>query len=358
MALLSSSKYIWHGALIWLLCNAFSCTSRADTQHQAAADVELPVRITLADSARAAAEILDDDLQGFFERITLIDMAIQMKKPIGLNETRQTRLPEYKAFLASDVADFSEAEARQIEHVTRRALSDVMHYLSARALPSELILVKTKGNHYGAGVWYTREECIIIPADALERGQEEELYSVLLHEIFHVWSRYHRPQRDSLYALIGFRHWGELPVELPQELSTQLLLNPDGLDGGYYITLQGEEGSPLFAMPFIYTRSKNFSPGRPDFFSYLSFDLFPAEAGSDRVRVRARPDGSSPIDLRQHPEFFQQITNNTQYIIHPDEIMADNFMFLVMTEKDPDMRERFQPDGKGLLLRMKHFFTE
>ncbi len=356
MTLLSSSTCLCIGALMWLACSAFACTSPPDQPHHTAAEAELPVQVTVADSARAAIEILDDDMQGFFDRITLIDMAIQMKKPIGLNETRQMRLPQYKAFLASDVADFSEAEARLIQAVTQRALADLMHYLSPRALPAELILIKTKGKHYGAGVWYTREECIIIPADALERGQEEELYTVMLHEIFHVWSRYHRPQRDSLYALIGFRAWEELPIELPQVLAKQLLLNPDGLEAGYYITLQDEEGQPLFAMPFIYTRSKNFSPGKPDFFSYLSFDLFPAEVGPDRIRVRALPDGSSPIDLRQHPEFFQQITRNTQYIIHPDEILADNFMFLVLTEKDPEMRAQFPPDGKGLLLQMKRFF--
>ncbi len=340
---------------LWLMTSAFSCKEEPATS-EAEAMPELPVRLTLADSATAAREILDDDLQHFFERITLIDMAIQMKQPIGLGETRSDRLPRYRAYLAADVADFSEAEARQIEQVTRKALADIARYLSAKALPDELILVKTKGNHYGAGVWYTREECIVIPADALERGEEEELYTVMLHEIFHVWSRYHKPQRDSLYAMIGFKSWGDKALDLPESLARQLLLNPDGLDAGYYITLQDENSTPLPAIPFIYTRSKNFSPGKPDFFSYLAFDLFPAIDAGERVVVRANEDGTSPIDLRQHPEFFRQITQNTQYIIHPDEIMADNFMFLVMTEKQPEMLEQFQPDGKGLLLKMKEFF--
>ncbi len=345
------------GLACWLMVSAFACTEET-TQTGSDAAAEVPVRLTIADSATAAREILDDDLQGFFDRITLIDMAIQMKQPIGLGETRADRLPQYRAYLATDVTDFAEAEARQIEKVTRQALADIARYLSPRALPDELILVKTKGNHYGAGVWYTREECIVIPADALARGEEEELYTVMLHEIFHVWSRYHQPQRDSLYAMIGFESWGDKALDLPEPLARQLLLNPDGLDASYYITLQDDNGMPLPAMPFIYTRSKNFSPGKPDFFSYLSFDLFPAIDAGERVVVRANEDGTSPIDLRQHPEFFQQITQNTQYIIHPDEIMADNFMFLVMTEKNPEMLEQFQPDGKGLLMKMKAFFQK
>ncbi len=331
-----------------------SCTPSA-SDRVPDAEVVLPVYTSIADSALAAREILDDDLQGFFERITLIDMAIQMKQPIGLGETREDRLPAYRQYLAQDVADFTEQEAQLVAQVLHKALADIYTYLSAKALPDTLILIKTKGNHYGSGTWYTREECIIIPADALTQD-EAALYSVMLHEIFHVWSRYHPAQRDSLYQLIGFKRWGAKTIVYSPVLAPQLLLNPDGLEPHYYIELLNENGQTFPATPIIYTRAKNSSPGKPDFFSYLSFDLFPEQLHSDTVEVIATPDGRSPIDLRQHPEFFQKITQNTQYIIHPDEILADNFTFAVLSEKDPSLLDSFQADGKGLILKIKEFF--
>ena len=32
--------------------------------------------------------------------------------------------------------------------------------------------------------------------------------------------------------------------------------------------------------------------------------------------------------------FFEQVGRNTQYIIHPEEIMADNFTFAILGKED------------------------
>jgi hypothetical protein len=46
--------------------------------------------------------------------------------------------------------------------------------------------------------------------------------------------------------------------------------------------------------------------------------------------------------------FFTKIKDNTQYIIHPDEIMADNFMFAVLAFSNDDYN-RFSGTGKVLI---------
>ena len=40
------------------------------------------------------------------------------------------------------------------------------------------------------------------------------------------------------------------------------------------------------------------------------------------------------IDPHKEPAFLEKIGKNTNYIIHPDEILADNFVRLVMEDKD------------------------
>ncbi|MEM6377242.1 MAG: hypothetical protein AAF705_03455, partial [Bacteroidota bacterium] len=45
--------------------------------------------------------------------------------------------------------------------------------------------------------------------------------------------------------------------------------------------------------------------------------------------------GSSPLDFRSITEsLFDQIGNNTFYIIHPDEILADNFAILIASTSE------------------------
>ena len=41
-------------------------------------------------------------------------------------------------------------------------------------------------------------------------------------------------------------------------------------------------------------------------------------------------DGTSTLKIEETQNFFEQIEENTNYIIHPDEVLADNFIFLTM----------------------------
>ena len=40
------------------------------------------------------------------------------------------------------------------------------------------------------------------------------------------------------------------------------------------------------------------------------------------------------IDAPKEPAFFEKVGKNTNYIIHPDEILADNFVRLIMEDQD------------------------
>jgi hypothetical protein len=46
-------------------------------------------------------------------------------------------------------------------------------------------------------------------------------------------------------------------------------------------------------------------------------------------------DGPSPIllDVRQVSGFMEQVGENTDYIIHPEEILADNFALLLLKDR-------------------------
>jgi hypothetical protein len=47
-------------------------------------------------------------------------------------------------------------------------------------------------------------------------------------------------------------------------------------------------------------------------------------------------DGLSPrlVDVRKVSGFMEQVGKNTRYIIHPEEILADNFVLLILEERN------------------------
>ena len=57
--------------------------------------------------------------------------------------------------------------------------------------------------------------------------------------------------------------------------------------------------------------------------------------------------GSQPrlVEVKQVTGFYEQVGRNTQYIIHPEEILADNFADLVLQDRpvpSPEILKKMQ----------------
>jgi hypothetical protein len=75
-----------------------------------------------------------------------------------------------------------------------------------------------------------------------------------------------------------------------------------------------------------------------EFFNYLEMKLLLIDRGNQN-------ESSKLVDLREVTGFFEQVGGNTQYIIHPEEILADNFALLVLGERDlasPEIVEKME----------------
>ena len=311
-------------------------------------------QLTLLDSAQAARAILDDDATFFFQRISRLDMALQMQRNYPAGTPRSVVLADYRAFLQGDVANFNARETVVLRDILAH-LKERCAVLAPGIFPSTLELIKTKGRHYGDGVYYTRENRIIIPANELDYLDRERLREVLLHEVFHIYARYHPQQQAALYALIGFQ---ELPGELtlPSAVASRLLLNPDGVDMGYAIDLAMANADTARCVPVLTANAPVYLPEREAYFDYVDFNLYPVREQADgSFVVIADSLGRSPIRVNEQPDFFRQIRDNTLYIIHPDEILADNFKWLVLSKTDERRYrlERFSAEGQELLRQME-----
>ncbi len=308
--------------------------------------------LVFLDSAQAANAILEDDAH-FFDRITVLDMSLQMRRNYPPDTPRTTVLNEYQSFLRRDVKSFSPAEQAILMQVITE-LEALCGQLSPNLFPKSVQFIKTNGQHYGNGVYYTRKNRIIIPASELQTPNPRTLREVLAHELFHVYSRYHPAKRWQLYSLIGFEKLPDTLV-LPPFIQSRLLLNPDGADFNYAIKLIIATGDTIQAAPILTANAPAYLTDRPNYFEYLRFGLYPIQKQPNFYRVLTDSLGQSPLRLNELPDFYRQITDNTFYIIHPDEILADNFKYLILAQTgEPGYRlSRFSEAGQELLQKIK-----
>ncbi len=316
-------------------------------------------KIVFLDSLKASKAIVKDEKEGFFEKITIIDMSIQMKRPYPADTDRAQVLDDYRNYLKTDVLSFTDDEISWISDIMKRMHKQCSKISSELILP-EIKLIKTHAKHYGASVYYTRENIIVIPKFVLEGRNEEAFYSTMLHELFHVYSRYNPVKQAALYDLIGFKK-----IKHPEHLSfneklkNRILTNPDGVNIAYAIKLQKEGKPAVLAMPIIISKREKFDPALTQFFDYLDFGLYEVKPPFSRMmKVLSDENGMTTLDQSLMADFFRQIKDNTNYIIHPDEIMADNFMFAILALESPESLDNYSKKGQQLIADIKRILSE
>ncbi len=305
--------------------------------------------VRLLDSAQTASALLSDTIDHFFERVTAVEMSIQMKKPLQPGQTRADLLPDFKDYLRRDAAPFTPDEVAFVTDVVQE-MWQVAQKAALHVFPDTLLLLKIKGKPYGSSVYYTRQNAIVIPQNVLRLRRRQDFLNTMYHELFHVYSRLHPDKRVRLYRRIGFEPIGMHRLELPQSLAERVLHNPDGTDFAQKITLK-EDNKITEAIPIIYANEPGYTSQKRLFFSYLEFSLYEViPQANGRWYVRTQEDGfSSTLDMQKLPDFYRQIGDNTTYIIHPDEVLADNFALLMASKKDPLALKRLSESGQKLV---------
>jgi len=137
-------------------------------------------------------------------------------------------------------------------------------------LPEHILLIKTTGRE-DAGA-YTRGNGIIIPDMGSQWPSVDRLADGILHELFHVMTRYKPQIREQLYRVIGFHPCGEVP--LPDSLLNRKITNSDAPSSSFFIEVS-VKGVPIKVVPIIYSKSEQYNRG--ELSDYLIFKLMTVE---------------------------------------------------------------------------------
>lgn len=283
------------------------------------------IQFLTVEEGRAA--ILEEGKNPFFSLLTRIDMEARMRKSLGPNH--QNNLRTFKDFVAQSVEDFGADEIRIILGMLDKI------YIAAepcypKFIPDVWKFIKTSGKEEG-GAFYTRNDCIVMPSSRfyeLLKSDKEGLLHIFCHETAHLEGQYHSEKREKLYNYIGFYKIDML--DLGKFISEHRITNPDAPVLNYGIQIENE-GRKIITVPVVFSQSAEYSPEKNNFFDYIQFGLCEIEL-KGAIGHYEVIDGDKPIFLA--PEkvkgFFEQIGKNTHYIIHPEEIIADNIAFSIL----------------------------
>lgn len=322
-----------------LLLTTISCKSSKVSEDIATSK---PSLVTFLDSTEASIAIVYDDPDGFYNTLSPIEVSIQMKNSAIATKSKVDALKEYKRFIQSEVSTFN-LDEKSILFETVTKVKKLVDLVNPRLWPAPLQIAKIKTNHLGADVFYTRGNVIFIPDNIFTQYSDERYVPIILHEIFHILSRRNTDFRTKSYSLVGFEKLAH-DVVLPGSLSNIILSNPDGAHYNYGMQLNDS----TLVLPFITSKYGPYSDKHLSFFDYLDFNLYAIKKVDNYYMVEASASGQSTLNLRTTPTFFTKIKDNTQYIIHPDEIMADNFMLAILAYNN-DEYDKFSKGGLDLI---------
>ncbi|CAF1177156.1 unnamed protein product [Rotaria sordida] len=238
---------------------------------------------------------------------------------------------DYFKFIAQQILVWDEESSQVMASCIQYINTTCLEQLKLLTYPPRIYVVLTNGKDENNAAYCRNENVIVMPLTIILNRQMRKTF---IHELFHIWSKWHTNStiRDELYASIGYY---KIPVmksiEFPASLQQRKITNPDApLVLKYYIELkklEDENGKTYKCTPILQA-SRAFNPN-------FSTNLFDYLVATTLILDDTTFEPLEPLQYLSYAEastFFDQIGNNTTYIIHPEEILADNFVLWIMNK--------------------------
>ena len=285
------------------------------------ASVDIPYRF----ATRAEAQMLITDIDTYTNSWNQFDLDVRL-------QTQNGRKSQLLRLAMESTLNWSDADKEKLNKAFAKIEAAIKKQELNLPLPTEVILMKTSmAEESGAGA-YTRENWIAIGEQVLNEATEEDLARLVAHELFHVLTR-----AKKTYETIGFTVLDH-PIALPSDLVQKLISNPDVSRRDSYASFT-IEGKSINCMMVTYT-DVPYTEGT--LFQYIKVGLVPL----NEQFVPLQENGVTIIySLEQASDFQSKIGKNTNYVIDPEEVLADNFSFLMIEKAglpDPQIVENLK----------------
>ena len=236
-----------------------------------------------------------------------------------------------------EITEWSDLEKQRVGLMMQSINDTIRKYNYKIPYPEEIILIKSPMKSEGGAGGYTRNNWIVLVDGFFEKINKEFQLHLLLHETFHILTRNNPEFKKQMYATIGFSTTEE-ELEYPKDLSDRRISNPDVSRYDSYATFTVDNKPQKCAM--ILYANRPYTTGK--FFEYINIGFVLLDEDLKPVR---QSDTTVVYPLDKITDFQDKVGKNTGYIIHPEEILADNFVFAFLNKQGlptPELIEKIQ----------------
>ena len=259
---------------------------------------------------------------GFIQRLSPLDRSVRLKTERDVTEQ------QFLDHAAGQVLSWTSEEAETIDAVVASIRETLAPW--NLPLPARVLLVKTSGREEN-GAAYCRGKCVVLSRRVINMSSER-LEKLLIHELFHVLSGHNPELRRELYAVVGFKTCPE--IEIPPALRSRKLTNPDAPEMNSYVQLM-YQGQMVKMVPILYGNHDRYDAQNGlGLFQIMNFKLMIVESKDGIWRALERDGEPVLVDVKEVPSFYDRVGRNTDYILHPEETLAENFVLLMMQDQE------------------------
>lgn len=266
-------------------------------------------------NAAAAQELLTTK-DSFTESWSQFDIDARLQGTQGTKESLWNHI-------SAQALDWRIEEQEKVTHVANNIHNSIIDQGLKVEFDYEIFFIKTTGDEEGGAAAYTRQNFIVLNDNVLT-SSDDNLARLISHELFHIISRNDENLKKDMYGIIGFEVANT--VSVPDQLKDFKMTNPDAPQWDSFITLTSNGGG---ASEYVMITYSNESYAGGNFLSYLNVGFLKVK-GAD-IREVDYVNGDLVISIYgDFTDFYEQVGNNTNYTIHPEEILADNFAFAIL----------------------------
>jgi hypothetical protein len=248
-------------------------------------------------------------------------------RKLRTNSQNTVSKTQFLTFAAAQGQEFWDEEKTEM----RRIITEIS--LAAGGiplhLPDHIVFVKsTQKEEFDAN--YTRGHAIVLGRTLFEDGKHTHADRVKLiaHEMYHLISRFDASLRQRSHEAVGCVYKGS-PLVLDEQTRSTIITNPDAHEFACAMQVTLKSGGKKWVMPATVLKVTN---GVTPTFADITTKLLLVDAPGAQWQVVRGSDGKAQF-IETATTNYEQIMNiNTDYNIHAEEVVAENFP-LMLTEK-------------------------
>ena len=267
-------------------------------------------KISYRFATKAEAQMLITDIDNFTNKLNSLDINLRLGKEDG-------RKSELLRLAMNETLNWSDEDKKKITAAFKSLQAKIDKQKLKIKYPHEIILVKTSMKEEMNVTAYTRKNWIALGEDFINKATKDNLEYLLRND---------KNFKKSVYSVIGFEVT-DRELFFPIDIVERKISNPDieQYDSYAEFTIDGTKQK---CSMIIYSDKAYTTGGLGD---YLNVGLIPL----DDNLIPLRTDGKTIIyGIDKAEDFYDKVGRNTKYTINPEEILADNFAYLLIQKKD------------------------